>query len=532
MSLQTQLRLIAAITALSLLGVILFSVVQLSTLRNEFNQYQMRQIFTGNLAKIKSSALLISRSDPVLQETEMQLSNADNEIQGLYQEISGIPLAEIDSTQLKQVISLWNEYSSEFGGAIKMASTNPADALQIPDWLYKSKLEPMITQIDQQITLNNKGEARSKENISGAVNHILWIIVLPLIAAALIVITFQAVFNNRLKNRIDGIIEVISHLSAGDLSHRLPEGPADEIGIMVNTINEFLSRIESILHDVNTSADQSKITASKINVMTQSVSSNSQAQSTKIFSVMSAIEKMGLTITEIANNANCAARTAQATGIKISAVSQAGQESASILKRLDQTVESSSSTIQQFEQTLQQIGNISNVIKEIAEQTNLLALNAAIEAARAGEHGRGFAVVAGEVRILSERTTVSAQNISGLLAAIQTSSREAVVSMNATRNGVRTSVIHGEKIGIVLSEAETSMQTVAKMMMQIAQATEIQSQEGRQIATHIADVTQITTSNTKEIETTQREMAGLTKSSNVLQLMVSQFRLSAVRPAT
>jgi len=67
------------------------------------------------------------------------------------------------------------------------------------------------------------------------------------------------------------------------------------------------------------------------------------------------------------------------------------------------------------------------------------------------------------------------------------------------------------------------------MMQQIALATETQSREGRLISGHIADVTDITTSTTNEIETTRHEMAGLARASEILQQMVSQFRLSTAR---
>ncbi len=531
MSLQAQLRLIAAITALSMLGVIVFSIVQLGTLRGEFGQYQSRQTFAGSLAQIKSAALSFSRSDPILVETEAGLAATDTAIQSLYRDAVAAAPAEIDDKQLKQIAAAWSDYAKGYGGAIRIASTSPDDALQIPDALYRMKLEPMIADIDSLVALNRDGETLAKENIEGAVGSILWIIVLPLVAAALVVIAFQAVFNNRLQQRIAGIIDVISHLSAGDLSHRLPQGPADEIGVMVGTINEFIGRIEAVLHDVNSSADRSKATAHKVNAMTQSVSSNAQVQSEKIFGVMSAIEKMGHTITEIAGNAIHAADTARTTGIKVNEVGVVGRETSSILQSLDATVESSSQTMREFDLTLQRIGSISNIIRDIAEQTNLLALNAAIEAARAGDHGRGFAVVADEVRLLSERTTSSARDISSLLNEVQKAARGAIAAMEATRSSVRTGVEHGERIGAVLAEVEASIQTVSDMMQQIAHATETQSQEGQQIATHIADVTRITTSTSREIETTRREMALLAQTSEVLQRMVSQFRLSAFKPA-
>ena len=126
------------------------------------------------------------------------------------------------------------------------------------------------------------------------------------------------------------------------------------------------------------------------------------------------------------------------------------QQTASGIHDIAADIESSSSLIAKLGERSQQITAIVNTIRAIADQTNLLALNAAIEAARAGDQGRGFAVVADEVRQLAARTSGSTAEISSMIEMIQSETRQAIDSMDSTRDRAAQGVDLANQAGTVI----------------------------------------------------------------------------------
>ena len=126
------------------------------------------------------------------------------------------------------------------------------------------------------------------------------------------------------------------------------------------------------------------------------------------------------------------------------------QQSASGMREIAADIDGSSQLIAKLGERSQQITTIVNTIRGIADQTNLLALNAAIEAARAGEQGRGFAVVADEVRQLAARTSGSTAEISSMIAMIQDETRQAIDSMDGTRDRAAQGVDLANRAGTVI----------------------------------------------------------------------------------
>ncbi|WP_370004801.1 methyl-accepting chemotaxis protein [Pseudomonas sp. N2-3-1-14] len=151
-----------------------------------------------------------------------------------------------------------------------------------------------------------------------------------------------------------------------------------------------------------------------------------------------------------------AASAAQAYHISLSTrdIAEKGadviQQTASGMREIAADIDGSSQLIAKLGERSQQITAIVNTIRGIADQTNLLALNAAIEAARAGEQGRGFAVVADEVRQLAARTSGSTAEISSMIAMIQEETRQAIDSMEGTRDRAAQGVELANQAGTVI----------------------------------------------------------------------------------
>nr|WP_201006717.1 PAS domain-containing methyl-accepting chemotaxis protein [Pseudomonas cichorii] len=142
------------------------------------------------------------------------------------------------------------------------------------------------------------------------------------------------------------------------------------------------------------------------------------------------------------------------------------QQAATEMRQISVNIEDSSRIITQLGERSEQITTIVNTIRSIAEQTNLLALNAAIEAARAGDQGRGFAVVADEVRQLAGRTSRSTAEISEMIGVIQNETRQAIDSMDNTRNNAVKGVDLADQAGSVIvqiSEGTSNAVDAVKM---------------------------------------------------------------------
>jgi methyl-accepting chemotaxis protein len=518
MNLQQQLRLISAITILPLAGVVLLVSVNLHLLRQQFDAYQDRQTVSHSLLTIKAEALSMARADPILPDTADKLAQIDQRIR--------TSLGYLPQPQAKPVLEHWSGYRKGFADAVRIATENPEDALQIPDALYKSDLEPMIGLLDKTIAENQALEARAKAAITTQVQRVLWVVLLPLLISGVLIVVFQLRFNRSLRSRVEAFNQATQRLQQGDLGQRIPAQGEDEISQMARAINSFVARMEDVLRNASDTTAQTSGAANQVAEMATGVSTSARVQAEKAQEVSIAIEAVGKIANDIAQSSGNASDQTSRTRQRIKQGKQTGEDTIAMLRHLDGTVSELMQTMSELDAAMQRIGSVSNIIRDIAEQTNLLALNAAIEAARAGEAGRGFAVVADEVRKLSERTATSTADITSAVQVVQQKTQATLEKIHVAQEEARLSATQGEAIGGLMVEIDQAVEAVSTMMSEIAQATEHQAQAMGGIVRNIDTVARTSASGSTQIDATRHAMHELAERSTQLHDMVAFFRFS------
>lgn len=322
--------------------------------------------------------------------------------------------------------------------------------------------------------------------------------------------------------------KLVQELSSGtgDLTQRLSVDSNDDLGIIAQSINTFISQLQeqmlSVSHATQSISEQIKQfehqTASNKDLLT--------AHRAEMDSAVTAITEMSATSETVAHSAMTTAKQTDETNGEATRSKQLVQASVNSVTALVQEVEETANTVRQMSNDTEQISKVLEVIGEIAEQTNLLALNAAIEAARAGEQGRGFAVVADEVRALASRTRNSTEEIANMLTTLKTTSAEVVRSMQSTQHSCEQAADSTSQVVGSLDSMSNSVAEINDLAAQIATSAEEQSAVSEEISRNMSAIQDMIVTLNENGDSAVSGTRELAQTNSNLRQVVKRFKLN------
>ncbi|MFK3660811.1 methyl-accepting chemotaxis protein [Scandinavium sp. NPDC088450] len=322
------------------------------------------------------------------------------------------------------------------------------------------------------------------------------IIVVVMAIAMLLAVRYW--LRHTLVRRMEMTVELLKRVAAGDLSKAVEVGNNNEIGKMLQELEQMRTSLTSTILGIRESVLHIHTNAQEIAHGNNDLSSRTEEQAAALQETAASMEQIKTTVRQNADNAHAARQLAESA-------SNNAQHGGEAMQSLEQIMA-------QITESSRQIADINGVIDSIANQTNILALNAAVEAARAGEQGRGFAVVAEEVRNLAKRSADAAKEINQLI--------------NTCVSNMDTGSRQVNQASVVMQDIVTSVAQVRQIMGEITSASDEQSAGINQISQAVNEMDLVTQQNAAMVEEAAIAAGELEAQSDSLEKLVAQFVLS------
>jgi len=312
-----------------------------------------------------------------------------------------------------------------------------------------------------------------------------------------------------LREKINQILRVVDSASGGNFKDRIHVAGNEPIDNLAVQLNGLFEKMDASLSQVDLASINLSRTSEQFVALNKTLTESAkQTEHTSNRALALAVQARNESI-ELTNQAN----EIRSSSSEIHRVAQSNAKtSVDVADQAKATEE----IMRQLSRTTREIAGFTRIITTISSQTKLLALNATIEASRAGDAGKGFAVVANEVKDLALQTNTAAEQVEEQ----STSILRVVENVEAAIN----QIIEGSARIREQSQAVfTSVDAQGKSTEEMFALIDKSMKNLDEINGNLATLKQVAQSGTASAESIHGESLEMTKLSNRLREVVSQF---------
>lgn len=434
------------------------------------NEEAVLKSFVGSMREVQAYANLCVTEELSLNAAALTDSaQRSRELFTEVQEMHRIPaLSPQTNAAFQAILSLYDLYdenllfvehfSSELNRSLNTAELQEIETLTSlfsQQQFLAQSAHPVLVSYDlanllSSLTLLNTTISSSLDNIAiqllpiadaisklSVRSNVFAISVIALVIVIMLVLIL--IVTNTIANALTSVGLHMDSMAEGNLTQQLATKRNDEIGKLIDNLNHFSQRVQTVIQDIQLAAVNNETSSKELVAVVQDSTSSINEISSNVTNISNQIK----TIDDLSGHSRSATTNMHegfvnlqnniqgqdelivesSAGInqllgsinKISEITEQDKIAAEKLMKDSKTgnssIEEAFNRIQGITSNVEYILEMVDIIKEIANQTNLLAMNAAIEAAHAGDSGRGFSVVAEEIRRLAERASESSAQI-------------------------------------------------------------------------------------------------------------------------
>ena len=473
-------------------------VVQQGAVLSETLREAKDQAARLHISVYRSIGLIGSMDD---KQVKAARAAASAQIEHVHRTLKALAGQLVNDRQLLAALAesdrLLEKYRPEADIAIDLSSVDPNTglaALQNADESF-NKLNAALSDMSAKFATHVASTTATSQQKAHQTALLTGLLVLGAIGAALVATAWlrRDVMNDLRRAQL-----AVGEVARGNLAVAIDNQRSDEIGALLNSLEDMRVKLRKLVGDVNSGVDSIKIASSEIASGNADLSQRTEEQASNLQQTAASMEQLTSTVKHNADTAR------QANQLATSA-SEAASRGGAVVGRVV-------GTMQDITTSSKKISDIISVIDGIAFQTNILALNAAVEAARAGEQGRGFAVVAGEVRNLAQRSASAAKEIKDLIG-------ESVDRVQAGSKLV-------DEAGKSMADIVSQVKRVTDLIAEISAASVEQTQGITQVGEAVNQLDQVTQQNAALVEESAAAAESLSQQAAMLAQVVSAFKLS------